>query len=675
MDLFVNGRLNVHAFDPNVRHATHDLSDVLLAAANTRSTVVESTHFLIVLPQIPVGVTECGLKRRGISLEQWQSGLEGCVRRSPGGAPLGHLTEDSLHPSARQMLDDARERCDLVGQRRISEAALLWSALRNLTPQAESQFNDAGISVTEWCAEIDKSLRPAPPLAVLPESRSGTQSLLMDAFSPGARKVLRRMAEEAESLGYQRADPRHLLLALLAQEGGSAPYGLHRQGIPPRRVQETVALSLRGSARRARSIVPLDSEHLQGLLQVILRLAGELAGRANAAKIDEPCLFRALLAVDSAARRILEEQNVDIEKLRANAEEFEVTEDDEDEDRSLADIETLRESLRNRLVGQDDAIEQILPYLELLRFGFNVRNRPVGVFLFCGPSGTGKTEMAKELARCIYQSEENLLFLEMGQFKHVEHVNQFIGAPPGYVGYGEGKLTNGLRDKPRSVVLFDEVEKAHELVQDALLRFLDEGKIEDPAGPVRDGTQCVVVLTSNVAADELRSLWAKYEGSPNRRTEMRKELRARFRRHNFKVEFLNRVDEVILFKGLEEECYAEIARRQLAPLVAELNARQQIDVELDDSVANAIGAYCAVMDEGARPVGRLTRSLVLLEVARFVAHHHCTRPVRLKVSAQYCPGRTESVTEMTWVYSTYRTLEDRLPVAVGSEPVSKVDFR
>jgi ATP-dependent Clp protease ATP-binding subunit ClpC len=271
--------------------------------------------------------------------------------------------------------------------------------------------------------------------------------------------------------------------------------------------------------------------------------------------------------------------------------------------------------------------------VELMRFGFSDPGRPIGVFLFCGQSGSGKTEMAKELARAVYGSEENLIFLEMGQFNSAESMNIFVGAPPGYIGYGQGKLTNGLRDKPRAVVLFDEVEKANPKVLDALLRFLDEGKIDDPAGPVRDGSQCIVILTSNVGAAELGAMAKSLVGKPNRRTELRRALRKEFQKHKFRVEFLNRNDEVVLFRSLEKDDYVEIARRYLHKVVKRLKQERQLDVDPDPGVAQAIGTYCASIEEGARAVKRLTQRMVVVPVARFALNHRCQPGCRLRVTA------------------------------------------
>ena len=337
-------------------------------------------------------------------------------------------------------------------------------------------------------------------------------------------------------------------------------------------------------------------------------------------------------------RSLLEDERVNLVQFRATAERFETTADEEEEDVSaMADIETIRRRLRERLVGQDLAIEQILPYVELMRFGFTDPDRPVGVFFFCGQSGSGKTEMAKERRVAVYGSEENLIFLEMGQFNAPESMNIFVGALPGYIGFGQGKLTNALRDKPQSVVLFDEVEKAHPRVLDALLRFLDEGKIDDPAGALRDGSQCVVILTSNVGAEKLSQLSSHFGDDLFQRTTVRG------RRHGIETtelsrHFLNRVDEVLLFHTLTKKDYVEIADRCLAKMKHKLEKERQIHVALDASVASAIGEYCSEISEGARAVKRLARLVVLLPASRFVLKNACKPPIRLRVKRCAKPG-------------------------------------
>lgn len=625
MELFVNDKLNPEAFELDVRHATHDLSDALLAAVNTQSAAIESTHFLMVVAKAPGGVTRKKLTRFGLTPEVWERELGACAIKSKGGAPLAHLTESSLHDSARAMLNTARELCAQYDFIRITETILLLAGLKHATEGALKLFKD--IDLDSWTEELEQSLRKVAPVEVFKNAEVD-----LDKFTPGAKKVLGLARGETESLGYEKADPRHLLLALLEREGGVTQYGLYHQGLAPKKIQEAAMLTLRARAKRTRSVAPLDIDHLQPMLAGILEEAGELAGRDHVQRVTEPHLLRAFLSIESSARRILEDEKVDIVRLREIAEGYDTSGDEEDEG-AMADIETVRKRLLQRLVGQDDAIERILPYIQRMRFGFTTPGRPVGVFLFCGQSGSGKTEMAKELARAVYGSEENLIFLEMGQFNSPESMNIFVGAPPGYIGYGEGKLTNGLRDKPRAVVLFDEVEKAHAKVLDALLRFLDEGRIDDPAGPVRDGSQCMVILTSNVGAEALSQLWKQVESNPNWRTVVRKKLREEFKKHNFRVEFLNRVDELILFHTLGVDDYTEIARRLLERNLERLRKERDITVEPDPSVAKAIGSYCAEINEGARAAARLTQSVIITPVIDFILKNNCSPPIRLKVGA------------------------------------------
>ena len=627
MELFVNNKLNPEIFELEVRHATHDLSDALLAAVNTQSAAIESTHFLMVVAKVPNGVTRKRLARFGLTPDVWEREMGACAVKSTGGAPLAHLTESSLHESARAMLNTAEQLCSQYGFIRINETILLLAGLKHATENALKLFKSADIDLETWREELEQSLRKVEAVPVAKKDE-----IDLDAFTPGAKKVLGLLRSETESLGYEKADPRHLLLALLEREGGVTQYGIYHQGLAPKKIQEAVMLTLRARAKHTRSVTPLDKDHLQPMLAGILVEAGELAGRDHAQRVTEPHLLRAFLTVESSARRILEDEKVDLVRLREIAEGYDTTGEEEDEG-GMAEIETVHKRLLQRLVGQNDAIERILPYIQRMRFGFTTPGRPVGVFLFCGQSGSGKTEMAKELARAVYGSEENLIFLEMGQFNSPESMNIFVGAPPGYIGYGEGKLTNGLRDKTRAVVLFDEVEKAHAKVLDALLRFLDEGRIDDPAGPVRDGSQCIVILTSNVGAEALSQLWKQVEKNPNWRTEVRKKLREEFKKRDFRVEFLNRVDELMLFHTLGVGDYTEIAKRLLDRNLERLRKERDITVEPDPSVAQMIGSYCATIDEGARAAARLTQSVVITPVIDFILKNNCSTPVNLKVKA------------------------------------------
>jgi ATP-dependent Clp protease ATP-binding subunit ClpA len=628
VELFVEGRLNPQAFETSLRQGTRDLHEIAQAAARTQSARIESTHVLMALGKIPKGITQRELSSRfGLSPQDWDSGLSGCVERR-GGIPPAHVLSEAFEPNAIALLDAARDIAERRRDPRISEAVLLAAALGHMTSAVRDLCRKADIDVEAWRAAIEREyLTEIVPVTIYDEQGS----VRLPVFSASARKVLRRMHSEAESLGCQIVDPRHLLLGLLAH-GGVTASGLYRQGIAPRKVHEAVMLSLRPRASQQRKTVPMTRAHHQAMLQKILERAGEMAARTEVQVVGEAECLRAFLDVDHAALNFLDDYQVDRTKLRASAELFEDQDDEPTDTMEIADIDSVRKRLEACLVGQTAAIDQIVPYVQRMRFGFMTPGRPVGVFLFCGQSGSGKTEMAKELARAVYGSEEHLVFLEMGQFNTRESMSIFVGAPPGYVGYGEGKLTNGLRDKPRSVVLFDEVEKAHSKVLDALLRFIDEGKIDDPAGPLRDGSQCIVVLTSNLGADELSRLSSEIYGSAAAPTDVRQRLRAAFGAHRFRPEFLNRVDEIVLFRTLATGDYREIADRLLARDTERLRRERGVDVTIDPYVAEAIGRYCYTLNEGARATQRLTQLVVITPVIDFLVNRGCTPPVALHVT-------------------------------------------
>jgi ATP-dependent Clp protease ATP-binding subunit ClpA len=332
--------------------------------------------------------------------------------------------------------------------------------------------------------------------------------------------------------------------------------------------------------------------------------------------VNETDLLQALLdAPGGVATTFLRDAGVDLHALLHFAATYYQEAEPEPTAAQRGDLsfEDALQELSERVVGQEAAVDQIVPYLESIKLGFRVGylrdDRPVGVFLFCGPSGTGKTMTARVLARVLYGSDDAVLMFEMGQFNSKESINNFVGAPPGYVGFGEGKLTNGLRENPRRVLLFDEVEKADEKVFDALLRLLDEGRIDDPAGPVRDARESTIVLTSNLAAKELAGMRAP-DG-----IEERKQFHARLLAilgQFFRPEFLNRVDETVLFSSFTEADLLRIAEGVLAREAGK--AQRDLGVELTwapDVPDFVVGeALRWRRDEAARGVRRVASEIV-----------------------------------------------------------------
>ncbi len=270
-----------------------------------------------------------------------------------------------------------------------------------------------------------------------------------------------------------------------------------------------------------------------------------------------------------------------------------------------ADAGALETALSTRVFGQPSAVKTAARALARAKAGLGDPRRPLASFLFLGPSGVGKTEMAKAVAETLFKDPKALLRFDMSEYAEAFTASKLVGAPAGYVGYREGgKLTDQVKARPHSVVLFDEIEKAHPDVQNLLLQLLEEGEVADAAGLPVSFRNAVVVLTSNAGADRFRQGGLGFGATaPTSGTDLRKELEERFR-----PELLNRLEHVLLFEPLAEPALADVARRQLDELAARLQARGRT-LETDAGVA-ALLAKQADTSLGARDIRRLIQTHV-----------------------------------------------------------------
>jgi ATP-dependent Clp protease ATP-binding subunit ClpB len=251
-------------------------------------------------------------------------------------------------------------------------------------------------------------------------------------------------------------------------------------------------------------------------------------------------------------------------------------------------------------VGQDEAVQRVADAVIRARAGINDPTRPVGSFIFLGPTGGGKTELAKALAQALFDSEENIVRIDMSEYMEKHAISRLIGAPPGYVGYEEGgQLTEAVRRKPYSVLLFDEIEKAHADVFNVLLQLLDDGRLTDSQGHTVDFRNTVVIMTSNIGSP----LLIEGLGADEQLTQVAREgVMAELRRH-FRPEFLNRVDDMVLFKPLTLQEIKEV----VALMVGELRARlaiRHIELEISAAAREHIARQGFDPVYGARPLRR-----------------------------------------------------------------------
>jgi ATP-dependent Clp protease ATP-binding subunit ClpB len=259
----------------------------------------------------------------------------------------------------------------------------------------------------------------------------------------------------------------------------------------------------------------------------------------------------------------------------------------------------MEDELRKRIIGQDEALRAVANAVRRARAGLQDPNRPIGSFLFLGPTGVGKTELTKALAAFLFDDDRAMVRIDMSEFMEKHSVARLIGAPPGYVGYDEGGvLTEAVRRRPYQVILFDEVEKAHEDVFNVLLQVLDDGRLTDGQGRTVDFKNTIIVLTSNLGSEVLA---AQPEGEP---TTMVLGQVMRIVRAHFRPEFLNRLDEIILFRRLQRADMAAIVQIQLEHL-RKLLADRKIDLELDRSALEWLASEGYDSTYGARPLKRV----------------------------------------------------------------------
>jgi ATP-dependent Clp protease ATP-binding subunit ClpB len=245
----------------------------------------------------------------------------------------------------------------------------------------------------------------------------------------------------------------------------------------------------------------------------------------------------------------------------------------------------MEERLHQRVIGQDEAVEAVSNALRRARSGLQDPNRPIGSFVFLGPTGVGKTELARALAEFMFDDERALVRLDMSEYQERHTVARLVGAPPGYVGYEEGgQLTEAVRRRPYAVLLLDEIEKAHHEVFDVLLQLLDDGRLTDGQGRTVDFRNTVVIMTSNIRSEEQL-------------------------RETFRPEFLNRIDEVVRFEPLTREQLAEIVDLQLGRLRERL-AERKLDLEVTDAAKELLAEEGWDPAYGARPLKRAIQRLL-----------------------------------------------------------------
>jgi ATP-dependent Clp protease ATP-binding subunit ClpC len=584
-------------------HPRVELRDWLYCLAKTPGTLVHS-HLVDALGKTP---------------DSFVGLVESSHEVVDDAVPPGSLTQETAAPEVLSLLARAEEIVSQNGKLRVDEAtltlALLETADIELISLLEAWYTPEGME--RFRALLQRESSPAKPL---PPLFLENGALNRQALSKSGHSLMKRLAEDAASLGAHKITGRHLLYTLLGNESGALSVALAVHGLEP--LAEMHAVLTRELARpgkKRNDAFTLTKDTLFGTVRQVFEHAQRLAMDRGAEAMAEQDAQRAMAEREPGeiTRLVPPGKILDMQSLTEFLRGIE-PEDEEGADSPLNfSIPEIEARVNNTIFGQTGAVARIIPWVKRLRFGIPRDNRPAAVFLFLGPTGAGKTQLAKELARYVFGDPERLIFLEMGQFKTKESMSMFVGAPPGYIGYGEGKLTNGLRDKPESVVLFDEIEKADPQVFDTLLRFADEGMISDPAGPVRDGRKCILVMTTNAGQrwlrDEVRANPAVRENPAALTGRLFDAAMKELAQGGFRPEFLGRVDERITFLPFTVSVCRQIVDAVLAKETGKFKELKGVEIEVGEACRNlmAKSAHARSMDEGARGAPRVVNQWIV----------------------------------------------------------------
>jgi len=494
------------------------------------------------------------------------------------------------------ILRGLKERYEVHHGVRIKDAALMAAAVLSSRYITERFLPDKAIDlVDEAAARLRTEIDSMP--AELDESRRRIMQLEIE------REALRK---EKDAASKERLAKLEKELADVRASSDALTARWQREKSAVERLQK-----LRGQVEQTKTEIE-QAERQYDLNRAAELKYGKLVGLERQLQ-EESARF----AADQAKSRLIKEEvdEEDIAEVVSRWTGVPVTRLIEGEMQKLLHLE---DELHARVVGQDEAVTAVAEAVIRARSGLKDPHRPIGSFIFLGPTGVGKTELARALAQFLFDDERAMIRIDMSEYQEKHTVARLVGAPPGYVGYEEGgQLTEAVRRRPYSVVLFDEIEKAHHDVFNVMLQVLDDGRLTDGQGRTVDFKNTIAIMTSNIGSQRILEYRGGTAGRGGDGYERMKEAVLEEMRHHFRPEFLNRVDETIVFHALSEEDLKKIVEIQLDRLRARL-AERHIKLQLTDAARANLVRTGYDPNYGARPLKRAIQKKIETPLSRLL---------------------------------------------------------